>query len=57
MYCIDEGLSVISAEVTDRLDLILAREDHPDEGNDLGWGRRTTDQTFPGGCVGVDGNG
>ena len=56
MYHIDEGLSDISTEVTHGLELILARENHSDEGNDLGWGQGAADEKFPGGGVGVDGN-
>ena len=43
MHRIDEGLSVISAELTNRSDLIFAREDFFDERGDFMWGKNTAD--------------
>ena len=37
MYHVDEGLSIISTEVTDHLDLIAAREDCLDKRDDFMW--------------------
>ena len=53
MYHIDEILGIVSAEVADHLDLILAGEDCLDERNDFMWEQSVTDQTLPGGCVGI----
>ena len=54
MYHVDEDLSVISAEVAEHLDLVLAREKRLDEGDDFMWVQCIHDQTFPGGSVRVD---
>lgn len=43
MHRIDEGLSVISAELTNHSDLIFAREDFFDERGDFMWGKNTAD--------------
>ena len=43
MYHIDEGLSFISTETTDRLDLALAREDLLGERDDFVWEPGATD--------------
>ena len=54
MYHIDEGLSFVSTEVAEHLDLTLAGEGCLDKRDDLMWGQCVSDQTFPGGSVGVD---
>ena len=43
MYRIDEGLGLISTEVTDHFDLLLVRENRFDERDDLEWRQGVTD--------------
>ena len=43
MHRIYEGLSVISAELTNRSDLIFAREDFLDKRDGFMWGKNTAD--------------
>ena len=54
MYHVDEDLSVISTEMAEHLDLVLAGENCLDERDDFRWMQWIHDQTFPGGSVGVD---
>ena len=51
IYCIDEGLGIISREVFDHLDLIGVREDGRYQTNTLVYGKGISDQPFPSGNV------
>jgi hypothetical protein len=57
MYHINEGLSVVSTEVTNRLYLVLAREDCLNQRNDLVWKEGTIYQASEGWRTEVDGDG
>ena len=57
MYYIDEGLSVVSTEVTDRFYLVLAHEYRLNRRNDLVRKEGTTDQACEGWRTEVDGDG
>jgi hypothetical protein len=57
MYHINKGLSVVSAETTDRLYLVPAREDCRNQRNDLVWKEGATYQASAGRRTEFDGDG
>jgi hypothetical protein len=57
MHHINEGLSVVSTEVTNRLYLVLAREDCLNQRNGLVWKEGTIYQASEGWRTDVDGDG
>ena len=42
VYHVDKGLGVVSTEITDQLELVLARESCPNQRNDIVLGKGVT---------------
>jgi len=54
IHHIDEGLHIIPKEATDRVTLILTREDHFDQGGEFVRSERASDQTPTGWNIEVE---